>query len=130
MARLSPSGAEYEDNGIGTALEQAPLSYELARGAVPCRLLDAKFNVVYRALAVAFGHVVGKPAPVFDGRIALLAAVFSKVYFLHFAGRQELMEDLRYLRIDKLPFTLNLPRMKALLARHHELPHGASSAPR
>jgi hypothetical protein len=69
--------------------------------------MDPKFNVVYRALAVAFGQVVGKPMPILDGRIPLLASVLTRVYFLHFAGRQDLMEDLRYIRIDKLPFTIS-----------------------
>jgi hypothetical protein len=76
-------------------------------------------------LAVAFGQVIGKPMPILDGRIPLLASVLTRVYFLHFAGRQDLMEDLRYIRIDKLPFTFDVEGMKAQFLRHF----GAQVAP-
>lgn len=109
--------AHYEDHGAGGAYEMGALSYNIARGAVPHQVLDPRFNALWYVLGAAFGNIYQKQLPVVDGRVALLGAIFSKVFFLHFAGTQISMRDLRFLRIGKAPVTLNEDRAKRAVAK-------------
>jgi hypothetical protein len=99
--------ARYEDKGPGGALEMGALSYNIARGAVPCQVLDPRFNALWFALSAWFGNIYQRRIPVLDGRAALIAAMLSKVYFLHFAGHQIEMRDIRLLEMHSDRIVLN-----------------------
>lgn len=108
--------AAYDDVGPGGAYEMGPLSYEIARGAVESATIDPKFKALYLTLAAAFGNIHQPLEPVLDGRAALIAAMLSKVYFLHFAGHHPTMEMLRYIGLRGGVARLNTARARAALA--------------
>lgn len=101
----------YEDRGPGRLYEQVPFSYEVARHGL-YETLDPKFNVLYGKFYVAMGGHHAKRV-VLDGRAAILAAILSNVYFLHFAGIQYAMRDVDLLDFRSSPIRLRRDKASA-----------------
>ena len=110
----------YEDRGAGCLYEQVPFSYEIARRGM-YEILDPKFNVLYGKFYIALGCNFAKRA-VIDGRVAILAAILSNVYFLHFASIQYLMPDLALLDFAHQPIRLKRQKARAQAMRELERP--------
>lgn len=105
---------QYDYKGPGRHFEMGPLSYEIAAEEA-YEVLDPKFNVLFLPFVQAFARVADSPNPILNGRIALLGAVFSASYFLHFAGIGVPVNDLRFLDLDRDPARLRPGRLAQAL---------------
>jgi hypothetical protein len=103
----------YEDKGPYLNYEQIPLSYELAKSE-QYELIDAKYNVLWLHLLISFGYPHGpRSSSMLSGRLAFLARLLERVYFLHFAGAQHIMRDLDLLDTDRDPVGIRLAPVRA-----------------
>ncbi len=107
----------YEKPGPGMGYEQLPLSYELIRNDA-YEVIDPKFNVVVRRFLQAFTQAYEVSDPFISGRVAMICSALSASYFLHFAGTQNWLNDLRYIDFDRLPVSLRTDRIAADLRRN------------
>ncbi len=117
--------ASYEKPAPGMGYEQAPLSYELIKNDA-YEILDPKFNVLLLRFGQAFTQASQVRNPIVSGRVALICALFSSCYFLHFAGALSWMGDLRYIDFDRDPVALRTDRMAAALRQQFAPAAGAN----
>ncbi len=118
----------YEKPKPGLGHEQLPLSYELARNNA-YEILDPKFNLTVRKFAYAFSQAGTMPHPIISGRVALLCSLLAGSYFLHFAGAQSWMADLRFMNFDRVPVSLRMNRIAVALGQQFGPAAGANRSP-